>query len=375
MGDGDYRLGVMDVEVRDGRAAFAGTSIAARSRWRTPSAAPSPTSASPSRTPPAPPPSPRHAPSASTPASAPRTRQGRRPGRPGRRPPRHPRHETGRDRPACPNSRRQLIASRRPTRESWNRGTFTGMAGHADRGSRRAAPLRHRDAAVWRELRVRNADWLRPWEPTNPETPLFRSGLGPYLSMVHTMRREARQGLALPWSSSPTRTTSPVSSPSARSSGVPPAPRRSATGSTNGSPDAASFPPPSRSPSTTVSSPSACTGSKPISVRRTPRAAASSKARIPGRGNSPPPPAHRRRLARPHLLRPHRRGRARWPARTLARRPQTGISPPDMSTVTFLRKNPAIEKARQTESNGEIDLATHRPYARQPLTPLVPCGA
>jgi ribosomal-protein-alanine N-acetyltransferase len=60
-------------------------------------------------------------------------------------------------------------------------------------------PLRHRDAAVWRELRVRNADWLRPWEPTNPETPLFRSGLGPYLSMVHTMRREARQGLALPW--------------------------------------------------------------------------------------------------------------------------------------------------------------------------------
>jgi [ribosomal protein S5]-alanine N-acetyltransferase len=60
-------------------------------------------------------------------------------------------------------------------------------------------PLRHRDAATWRDLRVRNADWLRPWEPTNPETPLFRSGLGPYVSMVHTMRREARQGLALPW--------------------------------------------------------------------------------------------------------------------------------------------------------------------------------
>lgn len=60
-------------------------------------------------------------------------------------------------------------------------------------------PLRMRDAAIWREMRVRNADWLRPWEPTNPETPLFRSGLGPYVSMVHTMRREARQGLALPW--------------------------------------------------------------------------------------------------------------------------------------------------------------------------------
>ena len=60
-------------------------------------------------------------------------------------------------------------------------------------------PLRMRDAAVWRDVRVANADWLRPWEPTNPETPLFRSGLGPYFSMVHTMRREARNGLALPW--------------------------------------------------------------------------------------------------------------------------------------------------------------------------------
>jgi ribosomal-protein-alanine N-acetyltransferase len=46
---------------------------------------------------------------------------------------------------------------------------------------------------------VRNADWLRPWEPTNPETPLYRSTISPYLSMARTMRREARQGLALPW--------------------------------------------------------------------------------------------------------------------------------------------------------------------------------
>ena len=46
---------------------------------------------------------------------------------------------------------------------------------------------------------MRNADWLRPWEPTNPETPLYRSTISPYLSMARTMRREARQGLALPW--------------------------------------------------------------------------------------------------------------------------------------------------------------------------------
>jgi ribosomal-protein-alanine N-acetyltransferase len=60
-------------------------------------------------------------------------------------------------------------------------------------------PVRVRDARTWRDMRVRNAPWLRPWEPTNPETPLYRSSVGPYVSMVRTMRREARQGQALPW--------------------------------------------------------------------------------------------------------------------------------------------------------------------------------
>ena len=60
-------------------------------------------------------------------------------------------------------------------------------------------PVHVSDARTWREVRVRNATWLRPWEPTNPETPLHRSNLGPYISMVRTMRREARQGQALPW--------------------------------------------------------------------------------------------------------------------------------------------------------------------------------
>lgn len=60
-------------------------------------------------------------------------------------------------------------------------------------------PVRVSDARPWREIRVRNATWLRPWEPSNPETPLTRSSIGPYVSMVRTMRREARQGMALPW--------------------------------------------------------------------------------------------------------------------------------------------------------------------------------
>src|SRR5256884_8542737 len=60
-------------------------------------------------------------------------------------------------------------------------------------------PVRVSDARMWREIRVRNAPWLRPWEPTNPETPLYRSSLGPYIAMVRAMRREARQGKAIPW--------------------------------------------------------------------------------------------------------------------------------------------------------------------------------
>src|ERR1700742_1441397 len=60
-------------------------------------------------------------------------------------------------------------------------------------------PVRVRDARVGRESGGRTAPWLRPWEPTNPETPLYRSSLSPYVSMVRAMRREARMGQALPW--------------------------------------------------------------------------------------------------------------------------------------------------------------------------------
>ena len=60
-------------------------------------------------------------------------------------------------------------------------------------------PVRAKDAAAWRDTRVRNAAWLRAWEPTNPETPLYRSSLGPYVSMARTMRHEARQGMTVPW--------------------------------------------------------------------------------------------------------------------------------------------------------------------------------
>ena len=45
-----------------------------------------------------------------------------------------------------------------------------GVAGHAARRpGRRCRPLRLRDSAAWREVRLRNVAWLRPWEATAPD--------------------------------------------------------------------------------------------------------------------------------------------------------------------------------------------------------------
>ncbi|MBB4929685.1 ribosomal-protein-alanine N-acetyltransferase [Lipingzhangella halophila] len=60
-------------------------------------------------------------------------------------------------------------------------------------------PLRLRDAGPLRAARVRNAEWLRPWEPTHPEMPLSSSSIAPYIAMIQAVRREARQGIAMPW--------------------------------------------------------------------------------------------------------------------------------------------------------------------------------
>ncbi len=49
---------------------------------------------------------------------------------------------------------------------------------------------------MWREVRVRNAMWLRPWEPTPP-----RAGTPPvsFQAMVSFLRSEARAGRMLPF--------------------------------------------------------------------------------------------------------------------------------------------------------------------------------
>jgi [ribosomal protein S5]-alanine N-acetyltransferase len=60
-------------------------------------------------------------------------------------------------------------------------------------------PLRLRDASVLRDARRRNAEWLRPWEPTLPESLPQPSQLGSYVAMVRAIRAEARRGIAMPW--------------------------------------------------------------------------------------------------------------------------------------------------------------------------------
>ena len=64
-------------------------------------------------------------------------------------------------------------------------------------GRIRLRPIRTRDAKAWREVRARNAEWLRPWEATLPpgSAPLASS----FAAMVRDVRRQARRGLGMPF--------------------------------------------------------------------------------------------------------------------------------------------------------------------------------
>jgi ribosomal-protein-alanine N-acetyltransferase len=66
-------------------------------------------------------------------------------------------------------------------------------------------PLKLRDAHVWVDVRIRNADWLSPWEATQPGVSTAELGwsqrqtVGVYLQMLHRLRQQARAGTALPF--------------------------------------------------------------------------------------------------------------------------------------------------------------------------------
>jgi ribosomal-protein-alanine N-acetyltransferase len=63
-------------------------------------------------------------------------------------------------------------------------------------------PLRMRDAAAWSEVRIRNEQWLSPWEgrPESqpPSTWAERHSPVVFTAMLRTLRRESRAGRSLP---------------------------------------------------------------------------------------------------------------------------------------------------------------------------------
>jgi ribosomal-protein-alanine N-acetyltransferase len=62
-------------------------------------------------------------------------------------------------------------------------------------------PLRLRDASAWTEVRRRNVEWLKPWEATQPEGPaIFGESAAVFTAMTRRLRKDARRGLALPFS-------------------------------------------------------------------------------------------------------------------------------------------------------------------------------
>jgi ribosomal-protein-alanine N-acetyltransferase len=64
-------------------------------------------------------------------------------------------------------------------------------------------PFRLRDAQAWSESRIRNEEWLAPWEGRQPSLPLStwaeRHSPGAFAAMLRSMRRDARAGRSLPF--------------------------------------------------------------------------------------------------------------------------------------------------------------------------------
>lgn len=64
-------------------------------------------------------------------------------------------------------------------------------------------PFRLRDASTWSEVRVRNEEWLAPWEGRQPSLPPAtwedRHSPASFAAMLRAMRRDSRAGRSLPF--------------------------------------------------------------------------------------------------------------------------------------------------------------------------------
>ncbi len=60
-------------------------------------------------------------------------------------------------------------------------------------------PPRLRDARVWSEIRLRNEQWLQPWEPTSPHTWEERNSISAWPPLHSALRSSGRRGVMLPF--------------------------------------------------------------------------------------------------------------------------------------------------------------------------------
>jgi ribosomal-protein-alanine N-acetyltransferase len=75
----------------------------------------------------------------------------------------------------------------------WGPGVWPVVLESGDIGLR---PIKQSDRAEWMELRARNADWLAPWEASNPQP---GGSLPTFRQMVRSLSQQAREGSALPF--------------------------------------------------------------------------------------------------------------------------------------------------------------------------------
>jgi [ribosomal protein S5]-alanine N-acetyltransferase len=59
-------------------------------------------------------------------------------------------------------------------------------------------PPRRRDAGPWSAARIRNREWLQPWEPTSASSWRARSSKASWTNLATTLRANARAGTAIP---------------------------------------------------------------------------------------------------------------------------------------------------------------------------------
>ena len=123
------------------------------------------------------------------------------------------------------------------TRRSW---AGPGLAGDLHEGDVGLRPIRLRDRAAWRDARQRNADWLRPWDATLAGRPGATSHRRFGHDGAGRCRREARRGPRDAVRRDLPRRARRAGDRRRHHLGLAAVRRTSATGSTSGSPAAAS---------------------------------------------------------------------------------------------------------------------------------------